>query len=263
MSSPNLAGYDLIVVNSSAGKDSQATLHVICSAAKALGILDRVHVAHAAFPEEWQGTADLAREQALAYIPEDRFHVVRNLVPSAPDGSLLTRVRNRGQWPSSKTRYCTAEFKRGPVEKLIRSLTPNGGRVLNTMGIRAAESPARAKKAAFTTKSRLDTRTRTVHTYYPIFDYTLDQVWATVKASGTRRHPAYDAGLPRLSCVFCVFAPKAALMRAGALNRDLLAKHVQVEEEIGHQFNQTLSIRSIQDALEAGEEPGEVRTWEG
>ena len=260
----DLREWDLILVNSSAGKDSQVTLHVIATAAREAGVLERVHVVHCTFPEEWAGTEDLARDQALRYIPAERFHVVRNLAPSNNGtGSLLERIRNRGQWPDSKTRFCTSDFKRDPVAKLIRNLTPNGGRVLNCLGIRSAESPARSKKNPFKRDERTSSRTREVFTWFPIFDYSLADVWSTIKASGVPYHRAYDAGLPRLSCVFCVFAPKSALILAGRLNRELLSSYSALEREIGHTFRKDLRIQDVEAAVERGEEvTGAISTWE-
>ena len=49
-------------------------------------------------------------------------------------------------------------------------------------------------------------------------------------------HHAYDLGMPRLSCVFCIFAPESALLVAGKHNPDLLKQYVAVEEKIGHSF---------------------------
>lgn len=258
----DLTAYDVILVNSSAGKDSQAMLHVIATQAKAAGVLDRVHVVHATFDEEWAGTEALARQQAAAYgLP---CYVVRH-----PKGSLLEAVRARGMWPDARSRYCTSDFKRGQVSKQITSLVASHPAfrlrpvtVLNCMGIRAAESRARAKKVWFAVDERNTNSRRVVTTYYPIFKLTVDQVWATIREAGTPVHDAYKAGMPRLSCVFCVFAPKAALMRAGQLNPELLAKYVQVEKEIGHRFTQALAISDVQDALARGEQPGTIKTWE-
>lgn len=44
---PSLTDYDVILVNSSAGKDSQASLDVVVEQARAAGVLDRVVVVHA------------------------------------------------------------------------------------------------------------------------------------------------------------------------------------------------------------------------
>ena len=93
-----LAEYDVVLVNSSAGKDSQAMLDVIAELAKAEGVLDRVVVVHADLGRmEWKGVRDLAEEQAAHY--GFRFEVV-----SRPQGDLLQHVRERKLWPSSTAR---------------------------------------------------------------------------------------------------------------------------------------------------------------
>lgn len=68
--------------------------------------------------------------------------------------------------------------------------------------------------------------------------------------------------MPRLSCVFCVFAPKPALMLAGKHNPELLQQYVDLEREIDHKFTQNLSLVEIMEALQRGEDPGEIKTWE-
>lgn len=69
MNEPNLTEYDLIVVNSSAGKDSQSALHVVVSECDRLGISrSRIVVSHQDLGVmEWEGTQDLARRQAEFY----------------------------------------------------------------------------------------------------------------------------------------------------------------------------------------------------
>ena len=41
-----------------------------------------------------------------------------------------------------------------------------------------------------------------------------------IRRSGVPYHYAYDFGMPRLSCMFCFYAPKSALRLAGSHNRD-------------------------------------------
>lgn len=246
---PDLATYDIILVNSSAGKDSQAMLDVVIELATAAGVRDRVQVVHADLGRvEWAGTRDLAEVQAKTYgVP---FHVV-----SRPQGDLLTQIEGRGMWPSSTARYCTSDHKRDQVAKVVVSLTKGrpGARVLNCIGIRAEESPARSKKNPFQNDKRASTSKRTVDTWFPIFDWTVDQVWARIRQSGVPHHRAYDLGMDRLSCVFCVFAPKAALMIAGRHNGDLLDQYVAVEQKIGHTFRQGFTIASVRDAIRTGQ----------
>ncbi len=63
-----LGSFDVILVNSSAGKDSMASLDVIATEAARQGVLDRVVVGHAALRRaEWEGTEELARRQAERY----------------------------------------------------------------------------------------------------------------------------------------------------------------------------------------------------
>jgi len=76
-----------------------------------------------------------------------------------------------------------------------------------------------------------------------------------------RHHPAYDLGMPRLSCCFCIFSPRSALLLAGKHNPELLAEYVELERSIDHRFRLELPLASIQEALANGEEPGRVQDW--
>jgi 3'-phosphoadenosine 5'-phosphosulfate sulfotransferase (PAPS reductase)/FAD synthetase len=148
----DLTAYDLIVVNSSAGKDSQAMLDVVAGLAADQGVTDRVVVLHCDLGEvEWDGTVELAQEQAEAYgLP---------FTTEAHAKGLLERVRERRMWPGPTTRFCTSELKTGMARRattrllvergLDKKTTGRQAKVLHTLGLRAAESPARAKKATF------------------------------------------------------------------------------------------------------------------
>lgn len=250
-STPNLAAYDVILVNSSGGKDSQAMLDLVVELATVAGVRDRIVVVHADLGRvEWQGTRELAETQAKHY--GLRFEVVRRV-----KGDLLDQVEARKMWPDSKNRYCTSDQKRDQVAKLLTQLAAerqgNGPvAILNCMGLRAQESPARAKKVALQADARATNGRRAVTTWLPILDWTVGQVWDRIKASGVAHHFAYDLGMPRLSCCFCVFAPKSALVLAGKHNPELLDAYVAVEEKIGHTFRQGLTIASIREAIKTG-----------
>lgn len=129
------------------------------------------------------------------------------------------------------------------------------------MGLRAEESPARARRKPFDNDLRSRNGRRVVDVWLPLHAWTAAQVWERIRASGVRHHPAYDLGMPRLSCCFCIFSPRSALLLAGRHNPELLAEYVAVERQIGHTFRQELPLASIQEALAAGEEPGSVQDW--
>jgi hypothetical protein len=97
-----LADYDIILINSSAGKDSQAMLDYVYSLAVAEDVADRITVVHADLGRaEWSKTKELAAEQAAHY--GARFEVV-----SRPQGDLLDHIQQRRMFPSSSARYCMA-----------------------------------------------------------------------------------------------------------------------------------------------------------
>lgn len=260
---PDLAGYDWIVVATSAGKDSQVTLGVTVEAARVAGVDGRVVAVHADLGRvEWPGTKELAAEQADCY--GVRFEVVK-----ATGGDLLDRVEARGMWPDAARRWCTSDLKRGPCRTLFTRLTDewrNGGgrgrcRILSVMGMRAQESPARAKRPAFRHDDGASNKTRRyVDEWLPVHAWTLDEVWAYIAASGVPHHPAYDAGMPRLSCSLCVLASRSALVRAAQLRPDLAAEYVRVEIKTGHRFRKDLSMAEIERESRLGGE-SVVETW--
>ena len=279
----NLAGplsqYDHIVLNSSGGKDSQAMIDVVMERAREEGVQDRVVVVHCDLGAvEWPGTKELAAEQARHY--GLRFEVV-----SRPQGDLLHQIEHqRKKWPDMARRFCTSDQKAGQVEKVFTSLVSAShammglsghkqrqGRkikILSVMGIRAQESPKRASMPVLKLEEQLSNSYREIWEYYPLHDWTVDEVWARIRQSGVRHHPAYDKGMPRLSCSFCVLASRDALLLAGIERPDLLERYVEVEKKIGHSFKQGMTIASIKEAIARGERPpmkdGKyvIGTWE-
>lgn len=261
----NLTDYDIILVNTSAGKDSQAMMHTVVGMATDLGIKDRVIAVHCDLGQvEWKGTADLAIDHCKHY--GIHLHIVSRVA-----GDLLKQVEERGMWPDNKNRYCTSDQKRDQVAKLVTSMVNNfiknnfslnrPVRVLNCMGLRAEESSARAKKAAFEINTRLTNGKREVFNWLPIHAWKLPEVWDCIKKSGVKYHFAYDLGMPRLSCCFCIFAPENALLLAGKHNPELLDRYVEVEEKTGHDFRHGFKIKSIREKLAAGVEPGPIKSW--
>ena len=266
----DLAAYDWILVNSSAGKDSQAMLDVIVELARAAGVADRIVVVHCDLGRvEWKGTRELAERQAAHY--GLRFETVRR-----PQGDLLVQVEQRHAariasgkapappWPSPVNRWCTSDQKRGQVRRLMTSLATEWRgrrrkhpcRILNCMGMRADESVKRKRMAPFAHDVKASNGRRHVDTWLPIHAWTVPQVWDRIRASGVPHHPAYDLGMGRLSCVHCIFAPEAQLMLAAEHNRDLLDAYIATEERVGYQFRQDTSLVQIRRRLEAGERGG-------
>lgn len=260
---PVLSEFDVILVSTSAGKDSQAMLVEVVTAAKAAGVLDRVVAVYCDLGPRvaWPGSKELAAEHCAALgIP---LRVI-----SREKGDLLDQVEARGMWPDNANRFCTSDQKRDQVAKLltalVRELEVDGRRVsiLNCLGFRAEESASRAKHSAVSENKRQSNSRRLVVDWLPIHSWTEAEVWSAIAASGLRHHPAYDLGMPRLSCMFCIFAPKAALVVAGRANPEALAEYVRVEAAIGHDFRKGFKIASVAEAIAAGETVSEaIPSW--
>ena len=255
---PDLRKWDVILLNTSGGKDSQAMIAEVVRQADLQDIdRSRLVAVHADLGRvEWNGTRELAAEQVAAYGIE--FRVV-----SRPQGDLLDHVESRGMWPGPATRYCTSDHKRGQISKAVTALdrerrTGDTFRLLNCMGLRAQESAARRKKQALSPNGAFSTQTREVWDWLPIHRWSEDRVWATIAESGIRYHHAYDIGMPRLSCVFCIYAPREALVLAGRHNPDLLDLYVGVEQRIGHAFKPNLSLEEVRLEAAAGESTGPI-----
>lgn len=257
---PDLKSYDVILVNSSAGKDSQAMLDYVARHAERAGVRHRVVVVHCDLGRvEWKGTKELAALQAKMY--DVRFEVIKR-----NQNDLLEHVEERGKWPSSTARYCTSDHKRAQVDRVLTKLVGEKYRgkqirILNCLGMRAEESPARSKLTPFEFDKRASNGKRHVDKWLPIHHWTVDEVWTMIRLSGVPHHEAYDHGMPRLSCCFCIFAPEKALLLAGKHNPELLAEYVRIEEKIGHSFKANMKISLIAEKLAAGIEVGPVTDW--
>lgn len=251
---PDLRTYHRIVVNSSAGKDSQAALDVTVEQARAADVLDRLVVAHADLGDnEWPGVPELAAEHAAHY--GLRFEIVARRKADGTVDTILDRVAQRGLWPDAKRRWCTSDHKRDPRMKLftrlVAELRESGAvtdgpiRILSVMGMRAAESCERTNAPAFRHERRASNGLRHVDEWRPLHTWTTEQVWARIARAGTQPHPAYAAGMSRLSCAFCVRASRRDLVCSARLNPELADRYLAVEKATGHQFQQNLSMAEV------------------
>ncbi|MGP3750047.1 phosphoadenosine phosphosulfate reductase domain-containing protein [Streptomyces sp. IBSNAI001] len=252
---------DWVLLNSSGGKDSQAMKSHVVSLAAAAGALHKVVVVHADLADiEWEGTASLAREQAfMLNVP--RFEVVQ------AQGDLLARVAARyaklkakalaegkpvaPAWPSASARWCTSDLKRGPIRRLMTRLTDERRhlhrpvRILNCLGQRAAESPHRQKLAPVEIDRPASNGKRHITTWRPIHHWSDRAVWLEIARSALPYHEAYDWGMSRLSCSFCVLGCESDLVIAARRRPDKAAEYAAMETAVERDFKAKLSMREI------------------
>ncbi|MDE0147902.1 MAG: phosphoadenosine phosphosulfate reductase family protein [Rhodospirillaceae bacterium] len=223
----------LVAVNHSGGKDSQA-MTILLSRIVPREQIVAVHAPLGAV--EWPGTIG----HIEATLPEG---VPLIFAPVASGKTLLERVEERGLWPSSKARWCTSDFKAGPIRRELRRYLKAhprfGGRLVNAMGMRAGESPARARKTPWRRNDRMSVAGREVFDWLPLFDLSTEDVFRVIRVAGQTPHWAYAAGMSRLSCSFCILASRADLRRAAELRPGLYRAYAALEQRIGHTLSPT------------------------
>lgn len=231
----------VVFCNHSGGKDSQALYLLLRDVVPT----EQLVVIHADLGDqvEWEGVKD----QILATIDGRPLEVAHAVYADGSAKDLLGYVEKRGMWPSSSSRYCTSDLKRDPIAKQIRRIMDERGAkvAINCMGLRAEESPARAKVAPWELNKRISNSRRTVWTCNPILSMTEVQVFGQIAAAGQKPHWAYGAGMPRLSCCFCVLAGEKDLALAAQLRPELAQRYVDLEAQIGHTFRAKKSLAEI------------------
>lgn len=270
----DLTPYDLILLNSSGGKDSCAMLAAMTALAEAQGVRDRLQVIHADLGEmEWAGSKELVHRQAEALgLPVVVVTRIGQVARQDSDtykagevyGDLLDYVQRRKMWPDRLARYCTSEFKRAPIQGWIRAehrrrqragelRAGRAWRVLNCLGMRAEESPARRRRPSFTAGSLGSTkplrgryatraglpegeRIRQVDEALPIHAWATREVWAQIHRASLPYPDAYDKGMSRYSCCICALANKQDRETGARENPHLLTKYLRVQTEIGQPF---------------------------
>lgn len=255
--------FDMIIINSSAGKDSLCAIYEVCRLADLEGYSHKkIIISHQCLGNsEWSGTRQLAKRQAKIF--GLKFHWIKRTNKNGYAETLLEYAQYRRKWPSNMQRWCTSKFKIGPGAKIVTKLTKSlkNIKVLYVFGFRKQESPSRQKKQSFCLNESLTTKSRKVFDWLPIHDWSTQKVWDTIKENRLPFHYAYSLGMPRLSCVFCIFSPFDALVIAGKYNRKLLDEYVEVEKKIQHKFKANHSLQDVQQAIENGYQPKKVTDW--
>lgn len=227
----------LFVCNHSGGKDSQAMMIRLLEIVPPAQLM----VVHASLGEvEWEGALELAEHQAKAAgIPFVVAHAVKTFFEMVEH---RFKVRPESpSWPSASNRQCTSDLKRGPCQREVRryAAAHDFTCIVNCTGLRAQESPGRAKQIPFKVNERGSIAGRQWLEWLPIHDYTVDQVFATIRDAGQQPHWAYAAGNDRLSCVFCIMGSKRDIANGARHRPDLLAKYLEIEARTGYTMHQS------------------------
>ena len=223
----------LVAINSSGGKDSQAMTILLSRIVPR----DQLIVVLAPLGEvEWPGTIAHIENTIPPGVP-------LILARTASGHCLLERIEKRRRFPDSGRRYCTSDMKRTPIERELRRFLKAQpryrGRLVNAMGMRASESPARSKLATWRRSDRNSRAGREWFDWLPIHALETADVFRVIREAGQSPHWAYAAGMTRFSCSFCILASRADLRRAAELRPNLYRTYVELEQRIGHALSPT------------------------
>lgn len=222
----------LFVANHSGGKDSQAMLIELLRIIPS----DQIIVVHASLGKiEWPGALELAETQA-------RFAGLPFIVATARK-TFFEMVERRFQvrpdvpsWPSSSTRQCTSDLKRDPIRREVRRYAKKHGysKIVNCLGLRAQESPGRAKKIDFKCDASLSNGVATWYEWLPIHAWDTGKVFSVIDRAGQKPHHAYSLGNDRLSCIFCIMGSKRDLKNGSKHHPELLLEYRELESKTGY-----------------------------
>jgi 3'-phosphoadenosine 5'-phosphosulfate sulfotransferase (PAPS reductase)/FAD synthetase len=267
-----------LYANLSGGKDGQAMLKTVINYGLPVDSVLHCDLGRVEWPQSMGMCQRSAKEFGLP------LHVIyrtdkRDLLAHWQHRMLQLKGQGKPFWSSSKNRYCTSDMKRDPTDKFLNS--QGSGIIINMEGIRAQESRDRAKKNPFTIRRRITSsyyKGMTVEeaienykpgkrlgiTWFPIFNYSLDEVWSTYGVDDhdlqrardvykTHRyivswwpfHPAYAMGNDRVSCMFCILGSINDLQNGAEHNPELLQEMVAMEDEGQATFKDGWSLKTL------------------
>jgi 3'-phosphoadenosine 5'-phosphosulfate sulfotransferase (PAPS reductase)/FAD synthetase len=204
-----------VVASVSGGKDSAAlSLHL-----RELGIdHDRVFL-----DTGWEHpkTYDYLRGQltdalgpiheARAVVPPPAPEVVARLRPlvraAVEAGSaFVCLILKKGMFPARTIRFCTQELKVKAMQTYVAERVAAGEDLINAVGIRRAESGARAAAKEWEWSDGFD-----CEVWRPLVDWTEQDVIDIHRRHGLRPNPLYLLGASRVGCWPCIHARKSEI----------------------------------------------------
>lgn len=165
---------------------------------------------------EWQTSCDCP----VQHSPPVPAHLIEQALKCLqPTGiAFLDMAMLHGRFPGAKTRFCTEELKLAPLWFRKEPLMREGINIVDWVGERAQESPARAAKKPVQ-RIRHDFRdddgavvsSATQILYRPIHALDAREVFVISKRHGLKPNPLYLQGAGRVGCSVCIMVKKREL----------------------------------------------------
>lgn len=139
------------------------------------------------------------------------------------EAGMLTLIRRKQAFPSRVTRFCTQQLKLLPLKAYMSNLADERP-VINAVGIRAAESQARARLTEWEWSDDFD-----CWVWRPLIAWTEQDVIDIHTRHGLTPNPLYLRGASRVGCYPCIYARKAEI---AALPESVVERLAPLEREL-------------------------------
>lgn len=236
----DLRQFDKIFISVSGGKDSHAMLFLVRDIADRQGIpREKLLAMYADTGMEWHNAGSHVQALCKAAGVE--------LVTVYPVRPMIEKIRFRAErikasgkdssaFPAPTCRWCTAEQKVAPMDKVINKFS---GKLLKVTGERWEESAARSELPEFCTVPRVTCKARRVFGWRPMLAFKEADIWAMVRETGVPRHVCYDMGCDRLGCAGCIFNNDRQVKIEMRENPGIFEEIDRLETELGY----TMSVK--------------------
>lgn len=166
------------------------------------------------------------------YVPRNKWSVeqaVRAIPHLMPTGNpFLDLCVWKGRFPSTKARFCSTELKREVIlYELQFPLIEKGYKIISWQGVRADESPDRAKLPVS------DNIGDGVTNYRPIHKWSAQDCFDMHSKHGLEPNPLYKMGMGRVGCMPCIHCTKDELRSIAARFPEEIDRIAQWEDVVG------------------------------
>jgi len=167
-----------------------------------------VHRLRPDFTDWWWNRRDYVRDKwADKGVSDDVIARVLAVMEKGPTGNpFLDLCIIKGRFPSRRAQFCTQFLKTEPLTEYALEIIEQYGALESWQGVRAQESPGRAKLP------EREDRGGRYTIYRPILRWTVEEVFAQHRKAGIEPNPLYKLGMNRVGCMPCINQNKDGML---------------------------------------------------
>lgn len=155
-------------------------------------------------------------------------------------------------WSTPSMRFCTSELKSAVIASELKKRF--SGPIISVTGIRAAESPSRAKQPVMKVNKLLERKSDNTQgwDWNAIHDWSTERVYSYLEEKQFELHEAYRVyGSTRVSCAFCIMSSENDKQAAARCldNAPTYVRMVRLELASGFSFQSGKWLADVSPAL--------------